>query len=153
MRLYLNDFTLLRGKHLCVMAGDGSDSMLITNDEFHIMDLFFTLLDYGFITANLGLQKHDIKRHFYLGADNSVYFGDFLIATNAYHWELREFMLLGGYLYILLTLHLVTYASLVVVEWPSFRFVGCISQKFNNISTGELSRLILTQPEIDWSGV
>lgn len=153
MRLYLNDFSLLRGRHFCIMTGNGLDSILISNDEFDIIDLFFTLIDYGFITANLGLQSNDLKRQFYLGIDNSVYFGDHMLAANAYHWELREFMLLGGYLYILLSIHLVTYASLVVAEWPSFRFVGCISQKFNNISTGELSRLILTHPEIDWSGV
>lgn len=149
MDIFSNEFSLLRGKHVGIMTSNGDDSMLVPFEAMDMLCYFFEVQDY--YASTWWYWDLDSIDSYYRVEGNKLIFNNRVIAEGVVRADVDEAMVLDGHVYLLFTVDNITTSILVIVEHDSYYFLGCISSRFGTVSSSDLSRLILSTPEIDWN--
>lgn len=146
MYIYVNTFPLLKSGFTALTIGDDSvdDMLIIESDIMQIADYFFKVSIYhgALLTPVL---------HYWRTEDRHLLINGTSVADSVDTVSLMNDLRTKGYLLSILRINFISNAMLVVLDLKDERFVGSISSRFGGISSDELSRLIMSTPELDWS--
>ena len=138
-----------------VFADEGGEFSAILPDSYmQLCKLFFP----GSIAFDLTLphsKLYDIlSKMFWLVSSGDLYCFGTLVAHKISTVSLGDFMVHEGYLYLLLYVQDEScdncFEILTLATFDEFRFVGSVSSGCGGVSSAELSRVILANPEINW---
>lgn len=154
MFLSYHDFEGLKPGYYVYADMSGEFSAILSDDYVQLCKLFFP----GSISFDLTgphSRLYDIaSKKFWLASGGDLYCFGTLIAHRISTVSLNDFMVHEGYLYLLLFAQdencYSCFDILVLATIDDFRFVGSASSGCDGISSAELARVILANPEIDW---
>lgn len=153
MRICRSTFRKIRREFCIYSTCDSMDSVIASKDMWSLLKYFFVCED-SLDSEVYETWKEDVKNLYYCNwADNKLLFCDKVAVMNVSGFSVVDYVAYKGYYLVLLTLgqyYGVDSNYLGVASVQDLCFVGSISRAFGGVSTPELSRLIMTTPEIDW---
>lgn len=152
MRLHYSEFRLLRKGYCILSTSDCTDSMIMPESAYDFFRLFFEIMD--FMNSWYDEWESELDS-LYKSKDGVGYYAGVPIIEDVGYAYLLDWDTVNGYMLVYIEAGHASVQDkgfiLAVVTASRFRFVGSISSFFGGVSTPELSRLIVSTPEINWN--
>lgn len=152
MKLHHSKFRLLREGYCIISTSDCTDSVIVLEVAYNFLRLFFEITEF---IDNWYDEWGDELDSLYESKNGVGYYAGVPIIEDVGYAYLLDWDAINGYMLVYIEAGHASVQDkgfiLAVVTVSSFRFVGTISSFFGGVSTSELSRLIISTPEINWS--
>lgn len=154
MKIYVHPFELLKENMLLFSTLDGMDSVIDSRDILSLLHLYFEVKSVANDIVHSYWWNNIMQLFSYDNSCNDMLICDRLIASDVCCYSVSDWAAYQGYYLVLFTLS-TEYNNrrgkyLGVMSMSDNHFVGAISSTFGGVHTAELSRLILTTPDILW---
>lgn len=144
--LVIYNSVILKNGYLSIMTEDMRDTLILPSSSFNLLRQFFILQ--GFLDSDCYAELAIIEDDFDI-LNGKLFYQTQYIMDNVRNVAVLDMLVLRGIIFINLILNDCDYC-LTVLSLDKRTFIGVVASGHSVKSSVDLSRLILSIPEIDW---